>query len=159
MASTAQLHRTYIERDIKHNPGYQAYQVLHVAFTAAPVIAGADKFTQLLASWDQYLAPQLANALGDYARTFMEAVGAVEILAGLLVALRPKIGGYVVAAWLACIIANLLLGMHYYDVALRDLGLCLAAMALGRLGALYDHPSRRYKPFVEEVRDPLKSAR
>src|SRR5205085_2382031 len=107
-------------------------------------IAGLDKFAHLLANWDKYLAPPFARMLGSAgAHTFMLVVGVVEIIAGLLVAIRPRIGAYVVAAWLAGIILNLAIGGQYLDVALRDLGLCLGALALGRLAAVYD--SRRTK--------------
>jgi hypothetical protein len=120
----------------------QAYQLLHWGFVAAPVIAGLDKFTQLLTSWDAYLAPVIARPLGGAAHTFMLVVGVIEIAAGLLVAVRPRIGAYVVAAWLAGIIVNLLLSGKYFDIALRDFGLCLGALALGRLAQVYDRPRR-----------------
>lgn len=122
-----------------HNPSYQAYQILHVAFVAAPVIAGLDKFTKLLVNWDQYLAPLAQGILGGAAHTFMYAVGVVEIVAGLVVALKPKIGAYVVAAWLVAIIVDLLLCGRYFDVALRDFGLFLSALAFGRLSEVFSH--------------------
>ncbi len=122
-------------------PAYQAYQILHVAFVAAPVIAGADKFLHLLVNWDKYLAPQVAALLPVSAHAFMLAVGAIEIIAGLLVAFKPRIGAYVVALWLLGIIVNLLL-TGYYDIALRDFGLLLGALALGRLSAEYDSGPR-----------------
>ena len=117
----------------------QAYQVLHWGYTALPVIAGADKFTDLLGNWDSYLAQPIARVLPISVHGFMMIVGVVEIVAGLVVALRPKIGAYVVAAWLAGIILNLIIGMHALDVALRDFGLALGALALARLAA--DHVS------------------
>src|SRR5881398_1549119 len=89
-------------------PAWQAYELLHWGFVAAPVIAGLDKFTHLLTDWDKYLAPGLARALPVTPHVFMLATGVIEIIAGLLVALKPKIGAYVVAAWLAGIIVNLL---------------------------------------------------
>jgi hypothetical protein len=112
---------------------HQAFQILRLGFTVAPIIAGLDKFLQLLTNWDKYLAPAVPNALGIAPHTFMMIVGAIEIVAGLLVAVNPRIGGYVVAAWLAGIIVNLLLVGGYLDVALRDLGLALGALALARL--------------------------
>lgn len=121
-------------------PERQAYQILHWGFVAAPVIAGLDKFAQLLTNWDAYLAPVFARALGGDTRTFMMLVGAVEVVAGLFVALRPRIGAYVVAAWLAGIILNLVISGRYLDVALRDFGLFLGALALGRLAQVYDRP-------------------
>ncbi|HEY7115548.1 MAG TPA: hypothetical protein VH475_03120 [Tepidisphaeraceae bacterium] len=121
-----------------HDPVYQAYQFLHVGFTIAPILAGLDKFFHVLVNWDNYLAPVVNNALGGHGHTFMLIVGVIEIVAGIGVALWPKVFSYVVAAWLLGIIVNLLLipassTMPHYDVALRDLGLCLGALALGRL--------------------------
>jgi len=114
-------------------PAYQAYQILHVGFSVAPLLAGVDKFTHLLVDWDKYLAPTIANALPFSAHTFMLAVGVVEIVAALIVWLRPRIGAYVVMGWLWGIIINLLMIPGYYDVALRDFGLSLGALALARL--------------------------
>ena len=125
------------------SPSYQAYQILHLGFVAAPVIAGLDKFAELLTDWDKYLAPPIARMLGGAAHGFMLVVGVVEILAGLLVALRPKIGAYVVAAWLGGIILTLLIGAQYFDVALRDFGLMLGALALGRLASSAAAEKRR----------------
>ncbi len=121
-----------------HNPAYQAYQILHWGFVAAPVIAGADKFLRLLTNWDQYLAPAFARLSPMPTHATMEIVGVIEIVAGLIVALRPRIGAYVVAAWLAGIILDLLMLGSFFDVALRDFGLLLGALALGRLSAVYD---------------------
>ena len=90
-------------------PAYQAYQILYIGFIVAPLLAGLDKFTHLLTDWDRYLAPVVANALPVSSHTFMLFVGIVEIAAAVLVAVRPRIGAYVVAAWLCGIIANLLL--------------------------------------------------
>jgi hypothetical protein len=115
------------------NPSYQAYQILHFGFTVAPIIAGIDKFLHLLVNWDQYLPPIVNNLLGGYGHELMYAVGAIEVVAGIGVFLKPKIFAYVVSAWLALIIVNLLLIPGYFDVALRDLGLALGALALGRL--------------------------
>jgi uncharacterized membrane protein YphA (DoxX/SURF4 family) len=122
------------------SPERQAYQILHWGFVAAPVIAGLDKFAELLTDWDAYLAPPIARALGTGAHGFMLLVGVVEVVAGLLVAVRPRVGAYVVAAWLAGIIVNLLLSGRYFDIALRDFGLCLGALALGRLAQIHDRP-------------------
>jgi hypothetical protein len=116
-----------------HSPPYQAYRILHWGFVAAPVIAGADKFLGLLAHWEKYLAPPLASISPLGAHGTMMLVGAIEIVAGLVVAIKPRIGAYVVAAWLLGIIVNLLLVGGYLDVALRDFGLLLGALALGRL--------------------------
>ena len=123
-------------RELTHDPARQAYHLLHIGFIAAPVIAGLDKFAELLTDWDQYLAPQVARMLGGAAHSFMLVVGVVEMLAGLLVALRPRIGAYVVAGWLGGIILNLLMSGRWFDIALRDFGLMLGALALGRLASM-----------------------
>ena len=115
------------------NPSYQAYQILHIAFTVAPIVAGADKFFHFLTNWDVYLAPIVTNTLHLGADTFMLGVGIVEMLAGLLVAVAPRFGGWVVGLWLCGIIVNLLMLGSYFDIALRDLGLALGAFALARL--------------------------
>jgi hypothetical protein len=112
----------------------QAYAILHWGFVALPVIAGLDKFAHMLVDWNKYLAPQAARMLGGAAHGFMLAVGGIEIVAGLLVAIRPRLGAYVVGAWLVGIIVNLVMG-GWYDIALRDFGLCLGALALARLAS------------------------
>jgi uncharacterized membrane protein YphA (DoxX/SURF4 family) len=115
------------------NNGHQAFLILRLGFTVAPIIAGLDKFLNLLTNWEKYLAPFIPNALGTQPRTFMMVVGAVEIVAGLVVAMQPRFGGYLVAVWLLGIIINLVMVGGYLDVALRDLGLLLGALALARL--------------------------
>ncbi|HLJ10085.1 MAG TPA: hypothetical protein VKU82_02790 [Planctomycetaceae bacterium] len=121
---------------------YQAYQILHFAFAAAPIIAGIDKFFDALANWDLYLSPMAQNILGEHGHQFMMVVGVVEIIAGLGVAFKPRYFAYIVAIWLAAIIVNLLMCGAYYDIALRDFGLFLGATALGRLAMTYDPPVR-----------------
>jgi hypothetical protein len=116
----------------------QAYQILRFAFVVAPIAAGADKFFHLLVNWDQYLAPMVNRILGGHGHEFMLAVGVIEIVAGLGVAFKPRIFAYVVAAWLLGIICNLLAIPGYFDVALRDVGLMLGALALGRLSQRFD---------------------
>jgi hypothetical protein len=121
-----------------HNPAYQAYQILHWGFVVAPVLAGIDKFFDKLTDWSMYLWSPLGKLVGG-AGTFMRIVGAIEIVAGCLVAFKPKIGAPIVAAWLVGIIVNLLLLGSYFDIALRDFGLFLAALALSRLASAFDH--------------------
>jgi hypothetical protein len=121
----------------KTKPSYQAYQILHVAFVVAPILMGLDKFFGLLVNWDQYLPAFTNRMLGGYGHEFMYVVGVIEVVAGIGVFLKPKIFAYVVAAWLALIIVNLLMIPGYFDVALRDFGLLLAALALGRLSQEY----------------------
>ena len=116
---------------------YQAYQILHVAFVVAPIIAGADKFFHALVNWDQYLSPIVPRLLHVAPHTFMLAVGAIEVIAGLLVAFSPAIGAAIVGLWLCGIIVNLLTIPAYFDIALRDLGLAMAAFALARLAQDY----------------------
>jgi hypothetical protein len=139
MAGAADAHAPNESR--VQDPTYQAYQILHWGFVAAPVIAGSDKFLHLLTNWDQYLAPALARMSPFGAHATMLFVGAIEVVAGLVVALKPRIGAYVVAAWLLGIILDLLLLGSFFDVALRDFGLLLSAVALGRLSAAYDRGS------------------
>src|SRR5436190_4661734 len=119
------------------SPSYQAYEILHVAFTVAPIVAGLDKFVHFLVNWDMYLSPMIPNTLGVGAHTYMLGVGVVEVIAGLLVAIAPRIGGWVVGLWLCGIIVNLLTIPAHFDIALRDFGLALGAFALARLGVDY----------------------
>ena len=114
-------------------PAYQAYQILRLAFTIAPIAMGLDKFFHLLVNWDQYLPAVVNDMSGGYGPQLMLVVGVIEIVAGLGVWFRPRLFAYVVAGWLLLIIANLLLIPGYFDVAFRDFGLALAAIALGRL--------------------------
>jgi uncharacterized membrane protein YphA (DoxX/SURF4 family) len=111
----------------------QAFLLLRTVFTVAPVLFGLDKFTNVLTDWTSYLAPVVPSVVPLPGQTIMYAVGVIEILAGLLVALRPRIGSLVVAAWLLGIIVNLLILGNFYDVALRDFGLLVGALALNRL--------------------------
>jgi len=120
------------------SPAYQAYKLLHFGFVAAPILAGLDKFFHLLTNWDQYLAPWVGRISPIGGHNLMLAAGAVEIAAGILVAVKPRIGAPVVGAWLCMILVSLLSMGAYLDVALRDLGLALGAFALGRLAVEYD---------------------
>src|SRR5688572_12426434 len=122
-------------------PAYQAYLVLQVGFAALPVLAGLDKFFHVLVNWDQYLAPFVTRVLPVSGHAFMLAVGVIEVAAGLLVAFRPRIGAYVVALWLWGIIVNLMLIPGYYDIALRDFGLSLGALAMARLSQEFSRPT------------------
>jgi hypothetical protein len=115
------------------NHSRQAYQILHLAFTVAPIVAGLDKFFNLLVNWEQYLPPFVNNLTGGHGHELMLAVGVIEIVAGLGVWFKPKIFAYVVSAWLLLIVTNLLMIPGYFDVALRDFGLSLGALALARL--------------------------
>ena len=121
----------------RDDPAYQAFWLLRIGLTVAPILFGLDKFAHVLVDWDKYLAPEFADLFNADAHTLMYFVGAVEIVAGLTVLLRPRFGGYLVAAWLTGIIINLLMMADFYDVALRDFGLVLAALTLARLAAAF----------------------
>ena len=129
--------RTKSKSELRTIPAYQAYQILRAAFVIAPIVAGTDKFLHLLTNWDQYPAPRIAALSPIGGHGLMVAVGPIEIIAGLLVAFRPRIGAYVVTGWLLGIIVNLLLIPGFFDVALRDFGLALGALALARLSVQY----------------------
>ena len=129
------------ETDRRPRGERDAYRLLYAGFMAAPIIAGIDKFTDKLGNWDKYLSDGVAEQLPVQRHTFMQAVGLIEVAAGLLVAAKPKWGGYVVSAWLAGIVANLWSKPEYRDIALRDIGLALGALALARMAA--DAPRER----------------
>jgi hypothetical protein len=131
--ATVRSHRT----PVLDNPAYQAYLTLRIGFVVAPILFGLDKLTNLLTDWTTYLAPAVDRLVPGSATSAMLAVSVVEVVAGLVVSFRPKVGGYLVAAWLAGIIGNLLLIGDHYDVALRDFGLLLAALALARLATAF----------------------
>ncbi|AXJ11483.1 hypothetical protein [Arthrobacter sp. PM3] len=120
-------------RPLAADPHRQAFLLLRTVFTVAPIIFGLDKFTNLLTDWTMYLAPAATAVVPLPAQTIMYVVGVVEILAGIAVAVRPRFGSALVAAWLLGIIINLMVLGGFYDVALRDFGLLVAALALNRL--------------------------
>jgi hypothetical protein len=128
----------------RSTPAYQAFLALRTVFTVAPILFGLDKFANLLVEWPTYLAPWMDGLVPGTAQQAMYAVGVVEIVAGVVVAVAPRFGGWLVAAWLAGIILNLLTIPGFYDVALRDFGLLVAAVALARLAAAYTPPLRRH---------------
>ena len=119
---------------------FQAYSLLRIAFTVAPIAFGLDKFFNVMVDWPIYLAPWINDIAPGSAQDFMYVVGAVEILAGVIVALKPRYGAYVVAGWLGGIVINLLTASGFYDIALRDFGLMLGALTLARLASVYDPP-------------------
>ena len=120
------------------DPAFQAFTLLRIGFTVAPILFGLDKFLNWLVDWPIYLAPEINDLVPGNADQAMLAVGFIEIVAGLVVAVRPKLGGYLVAAWLGAIIVNLLLQASYYDIALRDFGLLLGALSRARLATAFD---------------------
>ena len=130
---TTHLTRSETRSSLAADPARQAFLLLRTVFTVAPIVFGLDKFTNLLTDWPQYLASWIDDIVPGTAQQAMYAVGVIEIVAGLVVALVPRYGGLLVAAWLAGIIVNLLTLGDYYDVALRDFGLLVAALALTAL--------------------------
>ena len=134
--STKQVEPTVALADQLKDPAYSAYFALRSVFTIAPILFGLDKFFNLLPyphHWSMYLAGWIDNLVPGTADQLMYLVGVIEILAGVLVALAPRLGAWVVAAWLAGIIVDLVTGPGFYDVALRDFGLLVGAIALARL--------------------------
>jgi uncharacterized membrane protein YphA (DoxX/SURF4 family) len=139
----------------RDNPAFQVYLLLRAGFTVAPILFGLDKFFNWTVDWPQYLAPWINDIVPGSAQDFMYLVGAIEIVAGLTVLVAPRIGGFLVAAWLGGIVVNLLTNNppQYYDIALRDFGLFLAALALGRLALTFESSfSRRSDTEVEPIR-------
>ena len=124
------------------DPRYQAFSLMRLAFTVAPIAFGLDKFFNVMVDWPTYLAPWINDIAPGSGQEFMYVVGVTEIIAGIAVLLKPRYGAYVVAAWLAGIIINLLTYSGFYDIALRDFGLMLAALTLARLASVYDPPVR-----------------
>ena len=122
-----------VTRSSLRDPDHQAFLLLRTVFTVAPIAFGLDKFAGVLVDWNQYLAPWINDLVPGTATQAMYAVGVVEIVAGLVVAIAPRFGGWLVAAWLLGIIVDLLTLSGYYDIALRDFGLLVGAVALARL--------------------------
>jgi hypothetical protein len=136
--TTPTLHPRSAERKPSfQDPAYQAFWLLRIGFVVAPILFGLDKFLDWLVDWERYLAPEFNDLIPGSAHQAMLTVGVIEIVAGLVVAIRPRFGGYLVAAWLAGIIVNLLLIGDYYDVALRDFAIMLAALTLARLATAF----------------------
>lgn len=123
--------------DVTTTPAYNAFATLYTWYIVLPIVVGADKFFHVLANWDMYLAPKVSDLLNQMlhipAHTFMLVVGGIEIIAGLIVAFWPRVGGIVVGLWLIGIIINLMLFPGFFDVAVRDFGLALGAFALAML--------------------------
>ena len=129
------LSRTHPRPALGADPAREAFLLLRTVFTVAPIVFGLDKFTNLLTDWPAYLAPWIDGIVPGTAQQAMYAVGVVEVVAGIAVAVAPRFGGWLVAAWLGGIIVNLLVLGGFYDVALRDFGLLVGALALWRLAA------------------------
>lgn len=112
---------------------HTVWAVLKYTYAIVPIVAGLDKFTHLLTNWDKYLSPIVAEIIPFSPHTFMLIVGVIEIMAGVLVLIRPRIGGYIVAAWLVGIAINLLTTGEYFDIAVRDLVMAVGAFCLAQL--------------------------
>ena len=125
---------------LRADPAYQSFWILRIGFAVAPIVFGADKFANVLVNWEKYLASWVRDISPFTATGTMHLVGVIEIVAGIAVALKPRYGAYIVAAWLGGIIIDLLTYSGYYDVALRDFGLMLGALTLARLASRYDPP-------------------
>ena len=135
MSTISQHHLTptHVRSETLADPVSQAFWLLRIGFVVAPILFGLDKFFDTLVNWKIYLAPEIDDLIPGSAHQAMLIVGVVEIVAGVVVAVKPRFGGYLVAAWLAGIIVNLLILGDYYDVAMRDFGLLIGALALARL--------------------------
>ena len=145
--------RTSVQGRLKDDPAFQAFWLLRIGFTVAPILFGLDKFAGVMTDWDKYLAPWVNDLVPGTAHQAMYAVGVVEIVAGIAVLVAPRFGGYLVAAWLLGIIVNLLSIGGYADVALRDFGLLLAALTLARLATAFSGSrSLRVWPAADERR-------
>jgi len=139
------LPKVSVSERLRTDPAFQAFTLLRIVFTVAPILFGLDKFFNVMVDWEQYLAPWINDLSPLSATHTMYVVGVVEIVAGLAVAIKPRYAAYIVAAWLAGIIINLLTYSGYYDVALRDFGLLMGALTLARLASVYDPPGFRFR--------------
>ena len=139
------LPKVSMSERLRTDPAYQAFMLLRIAFTVAPIQFGLDKFFNIMVDWEQYLAPWINDLSPLSATHTMYVVGVIEMVAGLAVAIKPRYAAYIVAAWLAGIVINLLTYSGYYDIALRDFGLMLGALTLARLASVYDPPGFRFR--------------
>ncbi len=139
--ATTHVNHTSIVETVRHTePTRLAYNLLHTIFAVAPILFGLDKFFNLMTDWPGYLAGWINNIVPGDAQTAMYIVGVIEIIAGLIVWFRPRIGAWIVCLWLLGIIINLLTYSGFYDVALRDFGLLVSALALAVMIRTYDRP-------------------
>jgi hypothetical protein len=126
-------------RRLRSDRTFQAFWMMRIGFAIVPILFGADKFAHVMVNWDKYLAPELQHWLSPFATVHqsMYAVGAIEIVAGIVVLLLPRVGGYIVALWLAGIIVNLALISGYWDIMMRDVALFLLAITFTRLARAF----------------------
>lgn len=125
-----------MENSVKNPTVNQVFNLLKYTFVVVPIVAGLDKFTNILTQWDQYLNPTFADILPLSPTAFMKVVGVIEIVAGVIVLKKTELGGYIVAAWLTLIALTLVVGFNYVDVAVRDLVMAIAAYSLARLSKI-----------------------
>ena len=125
-----------MENTFKSKALKQAFNLLRYTFVVVPIVAGADKFTNLLTDWQQYVKPSIGNVLPVSASVFMMIVGVIEILAGIIVLKKAEIGGYIVAGWLTVIAITLLLSFNFVDVAVRDLVMAIAALSMAKIAKI-----------------------
>lgn len=119
----------------------QLQALLKATFGVVPIVAGLDKFTNLLTHWTDYVG-QIQNMIPFDTVTFMKIVGVIEIIAGIIVLIRPRVGAYIVMAWLICIALQLIIGGHYFDVAVRDLVMAIGAYTLAQLTGIHDQQKK-----------------
>lgn len=127
-----------MESTIKNQSLAQTFNLLKYTFGIVPIVAGADKFTNLLTNWEQYVNPSIESLLPFSASAFMMIVGVIEIIAGIIVLNKTEIGGYIVAGWLTVIALSLLIGFNYVDVAVRDLVMAIAALSMARISKVVE---------------------
>ena len=127
-----------MESTIKNQSLTQTFNLLKYTFGIVPIVAGADKFTNLLTDWEKYINPSIESLLPFSALAFMMIVGLVEIIAGIIVLNKTEIGGYIVAGWLTVIALSLLIGFNYVDVAVRDLVMAIAALSMARISKVVE---------------------
>lgn len=125
-----------MESTIKNQSLTQTFNLLKFTFGIVPIVAGADKFANVLTNWEQYINPSIASMLPFSASVFMMIVGVIEIVAGIIVLKKTEIGGYIVAAWLTLIALTLLIGFNHVDVAVRDLVMAISAFSMARISKI-----------------------
>lgn len=157
MSTSTAPDRSGILDRARREPAYAAFWILRIGFVVLPLWMGLDKFMKVLnPDWPGYLASWIVDILPFSAQTAMYVVGAIEILAGIMVAIKPRYAAYVVALWLAGIIINLLTFSGFYDIALRDFGLLLAAVVLALLASVYDRPLARHTEVTAATRQAVR---
>lgn len=138
-----------METSFEYRKTKNIYNLLRVVFGIVPIVAGLDKFTNILTYWPNYLSPIATGIIPFSAQTFMYIVGVIEIIAGIIVLARPQVGAYIVSAWLLCIAINLITTGAYFDVAVRDIVMSISAFSLGQLSSIIEARKRATEPVLE----------